>query len=142
VVDFHCEASSEKQGIGFSATAAPASWSAPTPMCRLPTIRFFPVAPAYMTDAGMTGDYDSIIGMQKGRAAAALYDGHSLGRFEPALGTATLSGVAVETDDETGLALRMRPVRIGGRLEPTLPGFWESGRGHHERVARRGLRHH
>jgi calcineurin-like phosphoesterase len=42
------------------------------------------------------------------------------------LGTATLSGVAVETDDDTGLALRIAPVRIGGRLEPTLPGFWVS----------------
>ena len=41
-----------------------------------------------------------------------------------ALGVATLSGVAVETDDSTGLALRIAPVRIGGRLEPTLPGFW------------------
>jgi calcineurin-like phosphoesterase len=46
------------------------------------------------------------------------------GRFEPALGTATLSGVVVETDDATGLALRIAPVRVGGRLEPTLPGFW------------------
>jgi 2',3'-cyclic-nucleotide 2'-phosphodiesterase len=46
------------------------------------------------------------------------------GRFEPAPGVATLSGVAVETDDTTGLALRIAPVRIGGRLEPTLPGFW------------------
>src|SRR5262249_30289128 len=47
------------------------------------------------------------------------------GRFEPAGGVATLSGVAVETDDATGLATKIAPVRIGGRLEPTLPGFWE-----------------
>jgi len=45
-------------------------------------------------------------------------------RFEPALGPATLSGVAVETDDRSGLATKIAPVRIGGRLEPTLPGFW------------------
>jgi hypothetical protein len=44
-------------------------------------------------------------------------------RFEPTLGVATLSGVEVETDDATGLALRIAPVRIGGRLEPALPGF-------------------
>jgi 2',3'-cyclic-nucleotide 2'-phosphodiesterase len=41
-----------------------------------------------------------------------------------ALGLATLSGVAVENDDATGLALKIAPVRIGGRLEPALPGFW------------------
>ena len=45
-------------------------------------------------------------------------------RFEPAAGVATLSGVAVETDDATGLALRVAPVRKGGRLEPAVPGFW------------------
>jgi calcineurin-like phosphoesterase len=45
-------------------------------------------------------------------------------RFEPALGPATLCAVAVETDDATGLALRIAPVRTGGRLEPALPGFW------------------
>jgi len=39
---------------------------------------------------------------------------------------ATLSGVAVETDDATGLATKIGPVRIGGRLEPALPEFWRS----------------
>jgi hypothetical protein len=48
------------------------------------------------------------------------------GRFEASGGVATLSGVAVETDDATGLAVRIAPVRIGGRLEPALPGFWAS----------------
>ena len=45
-------------------------------------------------------------------------------RFEPAFGPATLSGVAVETDDKTGLATRIAPVRIGGRLSQTVPDFW------------------
>ena len=35
-----------------------------------------------------------------------------------------LCAVAVETDDSTGLALRVAPVRAGGRLEPAVPGFW------------------
>jgi hypothetical protein len=39
---------------------------------------------------------------------------------------ATLSGVAVETDDATGLAVRIAPVRLGGRLEPAVPEFWMS----------------
>jgi calcineurin-like phosphoesterase len=79
-----------------------------------------------MTDAGMTGDYDSIIGMQKEEPLRRFVTGIPASRFEPAQGAATLSGVAVETDDATGLALRIAPVRIGGRLEPALPGFWAS----------------
>jgi calcineurin-like phosphoesterase len=48
------------------------------------------------------------------------------GRFEPAGGAATLSGVAVETDDATGLATKVAPVRIGGRLATALPEFWRA----------------
>jgi hypothetical protein len=77
-----------------------------------------------MTDAGMTGDYDSIIGMQKDEPMRRFTSGIPSTRFEPALGVATLSGVAVETDDATGLAVKVAPVRMGGRLEPALPGFW------------------
>ena len=79
-----------------------------------------------MTDAGMTGDYDSIIGMQKEEPLRRFTSGIPSGRFEPAMGTATLSGVAVETDDATGLALKIAPVRAGGRLEPATPRFWLS----------------
>jgi calcineurin-like phosphoesterase len=77
-----------------------------------------------MTDAGMTGDYDSVIGMQKEEPLRRFTTGISSGRFEPASGVATMSGVAVETDDATGLALRIAPVRLGGRLERAVPGFW------------------
>src|SRR6185437_383631 len=86
--------------------------------------QILPGGTAYMTDAGMTGDYDSVIGMQKEEPLRRFTSGIPSGRFEAAHGVATLSGVAVETDDATGLALRIAPVRIGGRLEPTLPGFW------------------
>jgi calcineurin-like phosphoesterase len=71
-----------------------------------------------------TGDYDSIIGMEKEEPLRRLTTRIPSNRFEPALGAATLSGVAVETDDATGLALKIAPVRTGGRLEPALPGFW------------------
>jgi hypothetical protein len=62
-----------------------------------------------VTDAGVTGDYDSIIGMQKEEPLRRFTTGIPSGRFEPAMGAATLSGVAVETDDATGLALRITP---------------------------------
>ena len=126
VVDFHGEASSEKQGIGFFCDGR-ASLVVGT-HTHVPTAdhQILPGGTAYMTDAGMTGDYDSIIGMQKEEPLRRFTSGIPSGRFEPANGAATLSGLAVETDDATGLARRVAPVRIGGRLEPALPAFWAS----------------
>ena len=124
VVDFHGEATSEKQGMGFFCDGR-ASLVVGT-HTHVPTAdhQVLPGGTAYMSDAGMTGDYDSIIGMQKEEPLRRFTTGIPSGRFEPALGVATLSGVAVETDNATGLALKIAPVRIGGRLEPTLPAFW------------------
>ena len=125
VVDFHCEATSEKQGVGFFCDGR-ASLVVGT-HTHVPTAdhQILPGGTAYMTDAGMTGDYDSIIGMQKDEPLRRFTSGIPSGRFEPAQGAATLSGVAVETDDASGLAVKVAPVRIGGRLEPALPGFWK-----------------
>jgi metallophosphoesterase (TIGR00282 family) len=124
VVDFHGEATSEKQGIGFFCDGR-ASLVVGT-HTHVPTAdhQILSHGTAYMTDAGMTGDYDSIIGMVKEEPLRRFTSGIPSARFEPAPGIATLSGVAVETDDATGLALKIAPVRIGGRLEPALPGFW------------------
>src|SRR6202012_239547 len=126
VVDFHGEGTSEKQAIGFFCDGR-ASLVVGT-HTHVPTAdhQILPGGTAYMTDAGMTGDYDSVIGMQKEEPMRRFTSGIPSGRFEPANGTATLSGVAVETDDATGLALKVAPVRIGGRLTPTLPEFWRS----------------
>jgi len=126
VVDFHCEATSEKQGIGFFCDGR-ASLVVGT-HTHVPTAdhQILSGGTAYMTDAGMTGDYDSIIGMQKEEPLRRFTSGIPSARFEPAAGTATLSAVAVETDDTTGLALRIAPVRVGGRLEPATPKFWLS----------------
>ena len=74
---------------------------------------------AYQSDAGMCGDYDSIIGMQKDEPMRRFLTGMAQGRFVPAEGEATLSGVLVVTDDRTGLAQSAEPVREGGRLSPT-----------------------
>jgi calcineurin-like phosphoesterase len=74
-----------------------------------------------MSDAGMCGDYDSVIGMKKGplvqRAATRL----PVERKSPAEGVATLCGVFIESDDKTGLALRVEPIRVGGRLQRAMP---------------------
>jgi metallophosphoesterase (TIGR00282 family) len=124
VVDFHGEASSEKQAIGFFCDGR-ASLVVGT-HTHVPTAdhQILAGGTAFMTDAGMTGDYDSIIGMQKEEPMRRFTSGIPSARFEPALGPGTFSGIAVETDDATGLALKVGPVRVGGRLESTLPEFW------------------
>src|SRR6201988_4318706 len=124
VIDFHCEATSEKQGIGFFCDGR-ASLVVGT-HTHVPTAdhQILSGGTAYMTDAGMTGDYASIIGMQKEEPLRRFTLGIPSTRFEPALGPATMSGVAVETDDASGLAVKVAPVRVGGRLETARPGLW------------------
>jgi len=124
VVDFHGEASSEKQAMGFFCDGR-ASLVVGT-HTHVPTsdYRILSGGTAYMTDAGMTGDYNSVIGMQKEEPLRRFTSGIPSSRFEPAFGEATLCGVAVETDDATGLALRIAPVRKGGGLASAVPAFW------------------
>ena len=124
VVDFHGEATSEKQGIGYFCDGR-ASLVVGT-HTHVPTAdhQILSGGTAYMSDAGMTGDYDSVIGMQKEEPLRRFTTGIPSARFEPAAGVATLCGVAIETDDSSGLALRVAPVRAGGRLEPAVPAFW------------------
>ena len=69
----------------------------------------------------MTGDYDSVIGMQKEAAMARFTTKLPQERLEPADGEATLCAVFIETDDATGLAERIAPVRLGGRLAEAWP---------------------
>ena len=75
----------------------------------------------YQSDAGMCGDYDSVIGMEKLEPLRRFLTGMAKGRFEPAGGEATLSGVYVETDDKTGLATKVRMIRVGGKLQESVP---------------------
>jgi hypothetical protein len=124
LVDFHAEASSEKQAIGYFCDGR-ASLVVGT-HTHVPTSdhRILPAGTAYMTDAGMTGDYESVIGMQREEPLGRFLRGYPAGRFEPAEGVATLSGVAVETDDKTGLATRVAAVRVGPLLQRAVPDFW------------------
>jgi len=124
VVDFHGAATSEKQGMGYFCDGR-VSLVVGT-HTHVPTAdhQVLPAGTAYMSDAGMTGDYDSVIGMQKEEPLQRFLTGIPSARFEPASGPATLSGVAVETDDATGLALKIAPVRAGGRLAPAMPECW------------------
>jgi hypothetical protein len=117
VVDMHCEASSEKMGMGHYCDGR-ASLVVGT-HTHVPTgdAQILPGGTAYLTDAGMCGDYNSVIGMDKAEPMRRFVTGMAKSRFSPALGEATLGGVFVETDDKTGKAVQVRMIRQGGRLE-------------------------
>jgi calcineurin-like phosphoesterase len=69
----------------------------------------------------MCGDYNSIIGMEAEEPMRRFVTGMPRGRFTPAMGEATLAGLFVETDDRTGKATRIIPVRQGGHLPESSP---------------------
>ena len=121
LVDIHCEATSEKMGMGHYCDGR-ASVVVGT-HTHVPTAdtQILPGGTAFQADAGMCGDYDSVIGMDKAEPMRRFVTGMAKGRFTPALGAATLCGLYVETDDTTGRATRVAMVRQGGRLPPAGP---------------------
>ena len=121
VVDIHAEATSEKMATGHFCNGR-ASMVVGT-HTHVPTgdAQILPGGTAYLTDAGMCGDYLSVIGMEPGEPLRRFVTGMGKGRFVPASGEATLSGMFVETDDRTGQALSVSMIRDGGRLQPSCP---------------------
>ena len=125
IVDVHGEATSEKQAMGHFCDGR-ASLVVGT-HTHVPTAdhQILPRGTAFISDVGMTGDYNSVIGMDKEEPLVRFLRKIPTARFEPAMGEATLCALAVETDDATGLARRVGAVRLGGRLEAARPIFWE-----------------
>ena len=121
LVDFHAEASSEKMALGHFADGRVSAVFGTH--CHVPTAdaQILPAGTGYQTDAGMCGDYDSVIGMQKEPAIRRFVSKMPGERPQPAGGEGTLCGILLETDDCTGLARAVEPVRIGGRLAACLP---------------------
>lgn len=121
LVDIHGEATSEKMAMGHFCDGR-ASMVVGT-HSHVPTAdaQIFDGGTAYQTDAGMCGDYNSVIGMDKAEPLQRFTRKMSTGRFTPALGEGTLCGVFVETDDKTGLAKRIEPLRLGARLHEHMP---------------------
>ena len=72
---------------------------------------------AYQTDIGMCGDYNSVIGMNRDNSLKRFFKDPSATKHYPALGEATISGLIVNGDDETGLAKNIEPIIVGGVLE-------------------------
>ncbi|HVM84649.1 MAG TPA: TIGR00282 family metallophosphoesterase [Candidatus Binatia bacterium] len=121
LIDFHGEATSEKMAMGHFLDGK-VSLVVGT-HTHVPTAdhMLLPGGTAYQTDAGMCGDYDSVIGMEKGVPIARFTKKLPTERLSAATGPGTLCGVFVETDDATGLARRIEPVRVGGRLSQVVP---------------------
>src|ERR1700712_905508 len=122
VVDFHAEATSEKMAMGHFCDGR-ASLVVGTHQ-HVPTAdaQILPGGTAYQTDAGACADYDSVIGMDKAEPLQRFTRKISSQRFSPAAGPATLCGVLVTTGAK-GLAPRIEPVRVGGRLKQSLPAL-------------------
>jgi len=120
IVDMHAEASSEKMAMGHFCDGR-ASLVVGT-HTHVPTAdaQILPGGTAYQTDAGGCCDYDSVIGMDKAEPLQRFTRKMATARYSPAGGPATLCGVFVQTG-ANGLAARIEPVRVGGRLKSNLP---------------------
>jgi hypothetical protein len=121
VIDFHGEASSEKTAMGHFCDGRVSAVVGTH--CHVPSAdhRILAKGTAYMTDLGMCGDYDSVIGMQKEAAVARFVKKLPGERLEVAPGEPTVCGAVIETDDATGLARAIWPLRLGGKLAPAMP---------------------
>jgi len=119
IVDFHGEITSEKNAIGHffdgKATLVIGTHT------HIPTndARILKNGTAYQTDAGMCGDYDSVIGMDKENSINKFFKANSIKHF-PATGDATLSGVIVDCDLKNGLSKNIESYIFGGQLKNSL----------------------
>lgn len=120
VIDVHGEASSEKMALGHLADGRATLVVGSHTHVPTADAQILPGGTAYQTDAGMCGDYNSVIGVVKEPSLARFMRKMPTERLTPADGEATLCGVYVETDEVSGLARVVKPVRIGGRLAPSI----------------------
>ena len=124
IVDFHAEATSEKQCFAHYLDGR-ASLVVGT-HTHVPTAdhQILAGGTGYQSDAGMCGDYDSSLGMEKEEPINRFVAKVPRSRFEAANGPATIAGLALEISDRTGLCEKIAPVRIGPRLAAAVPDFW------------------
>lgn len=125
-VDFHAEATSEKQALAYFLDGRVSAIAGTHTHSPTADERILPAGTAYISDAGMCGDYNSVLGMDTEEPVQRFITRIPRERFRPAEGTATVCGLAVEIDDSTGLALRTKALRLGGVLSPSEPEWWLS----------------
>lgn len=120
-VDFHAETTSEKMSLAHYLDGRVSAVVGTHTHIPTADAHVLVGGTAYMTDAGMTGDYDSVIGVEKEIAMYRFVKKMPGERMRPAKGEGTLCGCLVVTDDKTGLALSIEPIRLGGRLAAVMP---------------------
>jgi hypothetical protein len=125
ILDMHCEATSEKQSMAYFVDGRVSLTVGTHTHAPTADQRILPGRSAFVSDVGMTGDFDSCIGMNKDEPLNRFLRKLPGSKFEAATGPATMCAIAVETDDATGLAKRVGAVRLGGILEQAEPDFWK-----------------
>ena len=124
LIDFHAEATSEKQALGYFVDGRASALIGTHTHVPTADEQILTQGTAYISDAGMCGDYDSVLGMNKDEPLQRFLTKIPNGRFQPAQGEATISGVGIDIDDSSGLATAIAPIRLGGRLSRAEPDFW------------------
>ncbi len=115
-IDMHAEATSEKQAFAAAFDGRVSAVIGTHTHVPTADARIMPGGTAFMTDVGMCGDFDSIIGMEKSEPVHRFLTRIPSSRFTPAMGAATICGVLVETDGATGLAVSIEPLQEGAPL--------------------------
>ena len=118
VIDIHAETTSEKTAMGHFCDGKVSLVVGTHTHIPTADYQILPYGTAYQTDAGMCGDYDSVIGMEKTEPIRRFVEKTPGGRFNPAQGEPTLCGVIIETSTD-GLSESIEPFRIGGILSQT-----------------------
>lgn len=114
VVDFHAEATSEKNALAFMFDGQVSAVLGTHTHIPTHDARLLPKGTAFQTDLGMTGDYNSIIGADTIIPLGYFRTGLKTDRFKPAEGPGSVCGAIVEIYDDTGLAETIMPIKIGG----------------------------
>lgn len=121
IFDVHGEATSEKQALAHFVDGRVSAVVGTHTHVPTADTWVLPGGTAYQTDLGMTGDFDSVIGMKKEGSIARFRSKGERVKLEPASGDGMLCGCLVKIDDKSGLATKIEPVRVGARLPGAMP---------------------
>lgn len=117
LIDMHAEATSEKLALGYYLDGKVSIVAGTHTHVPTADARVLPQGTAYITDVGMCGDYNSVLGFETEEPIARLSDKYTGGRLSPARGKGTLYGIFVETDDTTGLAKSIEQIKLLSSLQ-------------------------
>lgn len=112
LVDIHAEATSEKLALGCYLDGRVSAVAGTHTHVPTADAKIWPKGTAYITDVGMCGDYDSVLGFDKEEPINRLARKYTGGRLSPSKGNGTLYGILVETDDNTGLATNIEQIKM------------------------------